>query len=72
MKSAHRSGWVRTTQTGFQTLHLGLLVVLMAIGVVWAYAFHNDAAHHAMWVLVSRDAFPYWTIMHVTVSFTPR
>ena len=28
--------------------------------------------NRVLWVLVSRDAFPFWTILHVTLSFTPR
>jgi hypothetical protein len=64
--------WMRRTNVGFQTLHIGLFVLLMAIGLVWAYGFGNDPDQRGMYVLVSRDAFPFWTIMHVTLSFTPR
>ena len=64
--------WVRRTNAGFQTLHVGLFVLLMGAGWLWAYGFANDPAERGLWALVSRDAFPFWTIMHVTLSFTPR
>ena len=31
-----------------------------------------DAALSAFYVTLSRDAFPFWTIMHVTLSWLPR
>ena len=64
--------WMRTTQTGFQTLHLGLFAAVVGLAVVWAYVYGNDPSNRVLWVLVSRDAFPFWTILHVTLSFTPR
>lgn len=63
--------WFRETQAGFQTLHLGLVVLIVAAAAVWAYAFERSLAHPLGW-LVSREAFPYWTIGHVTVSFVPK
>jgi hypothetical protein len=64
--------WMRSTRAGFNTLHLGLLGLVVAAALVWAYGFRNDAALGAMNVVLSKDAFPYWTIMHVTVSWIPR
>ena len=64
--------WVRATPTGFRWLHLGLLAAVIVAAIVWAYGFRNDASLTAMDVVLSRDAFPYWTIMHVTVSWVPR
>ncbi|MGE0193710.1 MAG: hypothetical protein AB7T63_16925 [Planctomycetota bacterium] len=64
--------WMRTTQVGFQTLHLGLFAIVVALGLVWAYVYGNDPSNRVLWALVSRDAFPFWTILHVTLSFTPR
>lgn len=64
--------WMRTTRAGFNTLHLGLLALVIAAALVWAYGYRNDAGLTAMNVLLSKDAFPYWTIMHVTVSWMPR
>jgi len=63
--------WFRDTQAGFQTLHLGLVVIIVGVAAVWAYAFERSLAHPLGW-LVSREAFPYWTIGHVTVSFVPK
>jgi hypothetical protein len=63
--------WFRETQAGFQTLHLGLVVLIVAVAAVWAYAFDRSLANPLGW-LVSQQAFPYWTIGHVTVSFVPK
>ena len=64
--------WVRTTRSGFNVFHLGVLSLLIVGALVWAYGFRNDAALSAMNVVLSREAFPYWTIMHVTISWLPR
>lgn len=64
--------WVRSTPAGFNTLHLGLVALVVAAGIVWAYGFKNDPGQGALYVLLDRGAFPYWTIMHVTISFVPR
>ncbi len=64
--------WMRGTKPGFNLLHLGLLALVVAAALVWAYGFKNDAALSAMNVVLSKDAFPYWTIMHVTLSWMPR
>jgi len=63
--------WFRETQAGFQTLHVGLVLLIVGAAAVWAYAFERSLAHPLGW-LVSREAFPYWTIGHVTVSFVPK
>lgn len=65
-------GWMRSTRRGFLWLHNGLFVVIVGAAVLWAYGFHNSSDQGALWVLLSKDAFPYWTIMHVTISFVPR
>lgn len=64
--------WMRSTPAGFNTLHLGLLGLVMAAALVWAYGFGNDPALSAFHLVLGKDAFPYWTIMHVTVSWMPR
>ena len=64
--------WMRSTAPGFNLLHLGLLALVIVAALVWAYGFRNDATLTAMDVVLSKDAFPYWTIMHVTVSWMPR
>ena len=63
--------WFRETQAGFQTLHIGLVLLVLAVAGVWAYAFERSLANPLGW-LVSQQAFPYWTIGHVTVSFVPK
>jgi hypothetical protein len=63
--------WMRTTQRGFQTLH-GVLA-LVTLGLLLLY-FHVQPSMQGTgwsWVL-ERDAFYYWTVMHVTVSFVPK
>ncbi len=64
--------WMRSTVTGFNVLHLGIVGLLAAAGVVWAFAFHNDPALPGFRLLLARDAFPYWTLVHVTLSWMPR
>ncbi len=61
--------WMRTTVTGFRTLHIGMALVLMAIGLVWTLVLGQTP--YLSWLL-SPEAFLYWTIMHITVSFVPR
>lgn len=63
--------WLRTTQAGFQTLHVGLTILCVATAFVWAYRFGMAEGHILSW-FGDRDAFYYWTIMHVTVSFVPK
>jgi hypothetical protein len=60
---------MRTTLPGFRTLHIGMAVVLMAIGLVWTLPL--DQTHYLKWLLAP-ESFLYWTIMHITVSFVPR
>lgn len=64
--------WMRSTPAGFNLFHLGLLGLVIAGAVVWAYATRNDPSVSVANVVLSREAFPYWTIMHVTVSWLPR
>ncbi len=61
--------WMRTTPEGFKTLHIGLFVFMMVLGLLWTFAFDHTVYLH--WVL-SPAAFFYWTIIHITVSFVPR
>ena len=61
--------WMRTTARGFRTLHIGMVLVLMAIGLFWTLG--NNEAPYLAWLLAP-DSFLYWTIMHITVSFVPR
>ncbi|MFQ5411047.1 MAG: hypothetical protein ACE5EC_02080 [Phycisphaerae bacterium] len=61
--------WMRTTVRGFKTLHIGMVVVLMALGLVWTLALGQTPA---LGWLLRPESFLYWTIIHITVSFVPR
>ncbi len=61
--------WMRSTATGFKTLHIGLAVLLMAIGLYWTLGLDQSPA---LYWLLAPESFLYWTIMHITVSFVPR
>lgn len=64
--------WMRTTPRGFSFLHIGLFAAVVAAALMWAYGFRNGTALRAFHLLLSREAFPYWTIMHISLSFLPR
>ena len=64
--------WMRTTRPGFEFLHIGLLVAVLIAAGVWAYGFNNSPSQPMLAAFLSRDAFPIWTIFHVTTSFAPR
>ena len=68
------AGWARVRQTaaGFNLVHVGSVALLLVAGVVWAYVFRNDPSRTAFSVLLDRDNFQYWTILHVTSSFASR
>ena len=62
---------VKGTRSGFLWLHLGLSVVVFAFLLVWTYVDARSTSS-SLWFLVAPEAFYYWTIMHVTLSFFPR
>ena len=61
--------WLTATPSGFTILHGGLVVALVLLGVLWAYAFRNDPGITPLRLLLSPQYFRYFTIVHVTVSF---
>ena len=61
--------WMRSTRAGFNVLHLGVFALIVA--AAWASSYAVGSKDGA-WALLGREAFPYWTIMHVTMSFVPR
>jgi hypothetical protein len=61
--------WMRGTYAGFHTLHLGLAAV---VTLVWLVGVYGPFPTSPVWALVSPESLPYWTIMHITVSFVPR
>jgi len=64
--------WIRATPKGFAFFHIGLFVLITLGCVVWEYGFGNDPEQVGFQVVLSREAFGYWTIMHITLSFVPR
>jgi hypothetical protein len=64
-------GWMRRTQAGFQTLHVGLALLVLLAAFLWVYRFGMADSSPLAWI-VKQEYFYYWTLMHVTVSFVPR
>jgi hypothetical protein len=64
--------WLRATPAGFNVLHIGSVVLLVAVGAVWAYGFRNDPTIAPLRILLDPASFQYWTIVHVTASFSGR
>lgn len=61
--------WMRSSLSGFRFLHNGMVSALLAIGIVWVFGFGKPPVLN--WLL-AEEAFPYWTILHITVSFARR
>lgn len=61
--------WLRSTTAGFNFVHVGSFILFLIAGAVWAYGFRNDPTMEAFAMTIGRDLFPYWTILHVSVSF---
>lgn len=61
--------WMRTTRTGFMTLHLGMAALVVVLIGIDVYGYGKES-----WldVIVGSKNFYYWTVMHVTLSFLPR
>jgi hypothetical protein len=61
--------WVKGTRRGFLVLHLGLAALVFVGLAAWAYVYGKSG-----WLtpVVGPEAFYYWTIAHVTMSFVPR
>lgn len=64
--------WMRDTRAGFTTLHAGVLGIVVAGASVRAFGFDNASEPAILGLILSRESFPYWTIMHVTLSWIPR
>jgi len=64
--------WLRATPAGFNLLHLGTLLVVVAAAAVWVYGFRSDPGLTPLWVTLDVKNFQYWTLMHVTLSFYSR
>ena len=61
--------WVRSSVNGFQSLHLGLAAVFFVILLVNHYLL---PATGVVSLVLDGNAFYYWTVIHVTISFAPR
>jgi hypothetical protein len=73
--AAPRAGswrWLRGTATGFRTLHLGLVALLVVAALVWAKGYGSDRSIVPLRLFLDQDFFAAWTLVHVTVSFRPR
>jgi hypothetical protein len=65
----HPLDWIRKTVVGFRTLHLGLAGVFVVLIIASAYSIPQAGLLDS---LTGRDAFGYWTILHISLSYCPR
>ena len=64
--------WMRTTPAGFTFVHVTVVVLIVLAAAYWAYLGNNSKYRHPwFYVFLSREAFAYWTILHITLSFLP-
>lgn len=61
--------WFRGSVAGFQRLHLGMAALFLIL-MLSNYFFLPETV--IMDKLFSANAFYYWTVIHVTISFAPR
>jgi hypothetical protein len=59
--------WLRNTQGGFQALHAALVICFCGLMV---YVHHTNSQGTAVAWALGRDPVYYFSIMHVTMSFT--
>jgi len=64
--------WVRTTPLGFGVFHGAVLLVVVGVGAAHALLARNDPSWTLAALLSGREAFPYWTLAHVSLSWLPR
>jgi hypothetical protein len=64
--------WMRSTLAGFNFVHIGSFILFLVAGAIWSFSFHNDPSMTGFATVLGRVMFPYWTILHVTVSFPGR
>ncbi len=58
--------WLRYTPTGFLVLHVGLAAILL---VLMALRVHVWGRVGLVSVLLASASFPYWSLMHIAMSF---
>lgn len=61
--------WFRGSVAGFQRLHLGVAAIFFVV-ILLNHFFLMDTG--IINTLFSANAFYYWTVIHVTISFAPR
>jgi hypothetical protein len=64
--------WMKSTPGGFTFLHAGLAILMMIGAGAWAYGFHQNPRLLGFKIFLDSKSFAYWTIVHVTVSFSSR
>jgi hypothetical protein len=64
--------WIKSTPAGFNAFHASVLLVVAAAAAWRAFGFQNAPEPQALALLVSKESFPYWTLLHVTWSWVPR
>lgn len=64
--------WVRTTPRGFAVFHAAVLLAVVGVGAAHALLARNDPSWTLAAALSGREAFPYWTLVHVSLSWLPR
>ena len=64
--------WVRATPAGFAAFHAAVLLLVVGVAAAHALLAKNDPSWTVATVVAGRDAFPYWTLMHVSLSWLPR
>jgi len=64
--------WMRTTPAGFTFVHVSVVLLIVLAAAYWAYHGNNSKWRHpGLYAFLSRDAFAYWTILHITLSYLP-
>jgi hypothetical protein len=61
--------WMRGSSAGFRALHLGAAAIFLVLLALNHYVFGGT---RVLQLAVGPDAFYYWTLVHVTISFAPK
>ena len=64
--------WMKTTPWGFVVFHGAVMLLVVGVGAAHALLAKNDSSWTLAALLSGRNAFPYWTLMHVSLSWLPR
>ena len=58
--------WFRQTQTGFVVLHISFVVILLVLMAIRVYVWRRVGFVSE---LLAGTNFPYWSLMHISMSF---